>query len=107
MSLLFVNFLILIVLSGTKSAPREIVLENSILPKDPGFIRVSTPPRVITLDHPFYVPQHENELNEDARYFEPKNLHFSDDDNIKGNKNHKNSHHNSQELIINHRYVIR
>jgi hypothetical protein len=106
MSLLFVNFLILIVLSGTKSAPREIVLENSILPKDPGFIRVSTPPRVITLDHPFYVPQHENEMNEDARYFEPKNLHFSDDDVIKGNKNSKNSHHNSQELIINHRYAL-
>jgi hypothetical protein len=94
-----------LVLSGTKSAPREIVLENSILPKDPGFIRVSTPPRVITLnDHhfPFYASEeHENEL-EDVRYFEPKNLHFSDDIN-KGTKNHKKSHHNSQELVINHR----
>lgn len=39
---------------GTKSAPREIMLENSILPKDPGFVRVSTPPRVITLsEHHF------------------------------------------------------
>lgn len=34
---------------GTRSAPREIVLEDSILPKDPGFVRVQTPPRVITL----------------------------------------------------------
>lgn len=93
-------------MSGTKSAPREIALENSILPKDPGFIRVSTPPRVITLhDHhfPFYASdqEHDNEL-EDVKYFEPKNLHFSDDIN-KGQKNHKKSHHNSQELIINHR----
>lgn len=39
---------------GTKSAPREIMLENSILPKDPGFVRVSTPPRVISLaEHHF------------------------------------------------------
>lgn len=39
---------------GTRSAPREILLENSILPKNPGFVRVATPPRVITLnDHHF------------------------------------------------------
>lgn len=92
-------------MSGTKSAPREIALENSILPKDPGFIRVSTPPRVITLnDHhfPFYASEeHESEI-EDVKYFEPKNLHFSDDI-IKGQKNNKKSHHNSEELIINHR----
>lgn len=39
----------------TRSAPREIQLENSILPKNPsGFIRVQTPPRTITLnDHHF------------------------------------------------------
>lgn len=40
----------------TRSAPREIQLENSILPKNPsaGFMRVQTPPRVITLtDHHF------------------------------------------------------
>ncbi|XP_030373558.1 transport and Golgi organization protein 11 [Scaptodrosophila lebanonensis] len=40
----------------TRSAPREIQLENSILPKNPstGFVRVQTPPRVITLtDHHF------------------------------------------------------
>ncbi|XP_033252880.1 transport and Golgi organization protein 11-like [Drosophila miranda] len=40
----------------TRSAPREIQLENSILPKNPSasYARVQTPPRVITLtDHPF------------------------------------------------------
>lgn len=39
----------------TRSAPREILLDNSILPKNPsGFVRVQTPPRVITLtDHHF------------------------------------------------------
>lgn len=36
-------------LSGTRSAPREIILDNSILPTDPDHVRVSTPPRVITL----------------------------------------------------------
>lgn len=39
---------------GTRSAPREIDLENSVLPKDPDFIRVATPPRIIKLsDHIF------------------------------------------------------
>lgn len=39
---------------GTRSAPREIVLDNSILPTDPSHVRVSTPPRVITLsEHHF------------------------------------------------------
>ncbi|XP_055383388.1 transport and Golgi organization protein 11 [Condylostylus longicornis] len=39
---------------GTRSTPREIVLDNSILPTDPGFVRVQTPPRVITLsEHVF------------------------------------------------------
>ncbi|EDW91193.1 transport and Golgi organization protein 11 [Drosophila yakuba] len=40
----------------TRSAPREIQLENSILPKNPsvGLVRVQTPPRIITLtDHHF------------------------------------------------------
>lgn len=99
------SFLMSVVLSGTKSAPREIVLENSILPKDPGFVRVSTPPRVITLnDHHFpYASDEPEKEHQDERYFEPKNLHFSDDIQKGSHKNHKNSHHNSQELIINHR----
>lgn len=37
---------------GTKAPPRELDLENSIMPPppDPGVIRVQTPPRMITLD---------------------------------------------------------
>lgn len=51
---------------GTKSAPREIMLENSILPKDPGFVRVSTPPRVITLsEHHFPSASDEPQEDED------------------------------------------
>ncbi|XP_035896993.1 transport and Golgi organization protein 11 isoform X1 [Anopheles stephensi] len=56
----------LVLTSGTKSAPREIMLENSILPKDPGFVRVSTPPRVITLsEHHF--PSASDEPEENAK----------------------------------------
>lgn len=53
----FCHFQLLFVCSPsieTRSAPREIVLDNSILPPDPSHIRVSTPPRVITLsEHHF------------------------------------------------------
>ncbi|KAF5269230.1 hypothetical protein FQR65_LT02531 [Abscondita terminalis] len=37
---------------GTRAPPREIVYDNSILPKDPypGDVRVATPPRTLTLD---------------------------------------------------------
>lgn len=40
---------------GTRTAPREIMLDNSILQQqDPNPVRISTPPRAITLnDHPF------------------------------------------------------
>lgn len=40
---------------GTRTAPREIILDNSILqPKEDNPVRVSTPPRVITLsEHRF------------------------------------------------------
>uniref|UniRef100_A0A6B2EGY2 Putative transport and golgi family organization n=1 Tax=Phlebotomus kandelakii TaxID=1109342 RepID=A0A6B2EGY2_9DIPT len=40
---------------GTRSAPREILLENSMMPKnEQGHVRVSTPPRTISLaDHYF------------------------------------------------------
>lgn len=48
----------------TRSAPREILLENSILPKNSGFVRVQTPPRVITLnDHHFPSASEENSPN--------------------------------------------
>ncbi|KAH8399239.1 hypothetical protein KR215_005393 [Drosophila sulfurigaster] len=62
----------------TRSAPREIQLENSILPKNPsmGFMRVQTPPRVITLtDHHF------PSASEDNTPLHPNgNLYRHDDD---------------------------
>ncbi|XP_041973990.1 transport and Golgi organization protein 11 [Aricia agestis] len=39
---------------GTKATPREIQLDNAVLPTDPGMIRVSTPPRIITLDQHYF-----------------------------------------------------
>ncbi|CRK99246.1 CLUMA_CG012640, isoform A [Clunio marinus] len=88
-----------LVISGTKSAPREIMLENSILPKDPGMIRVSTPPRVITLsEHHFPSASDELEDDEDSRYFEPKNLDFNEDSK-KGMKNNRKINQNSHEMI--------
>ncbi|KPJ13674.1 Transport and Golgi organization protein 11 [Papilio machaon] len=39
---------------GTKAPPREIQLDNAVLPTDPGMIRVNTPPRVITLDQHYF-----------------------------------------------------
>nr|CAD7439760.1 unnamed protein product [Timema bartmani] len=39
---------------GTRAPPRELLLENSIMPSDPGSVRVATPPRVITLDEHYF-----------------------------------------------------
>lgn len=39
---------------GTRAPPREIILDNEMLPTEPESVRVHTPPRVITLDkYPF------------------------------------------------------
>uniref|UniRef100_A0A0V0GBY1 Putative transport and golgi organization n=1 Tax=Triatoma dimidiata TaxID=72491 RepID=A0A0V0GBY1_TRIDM len=35
---------------GTRSLPREITLDNAIMPPDPGIIKIQTPPRVLTID---------------------------------------------------------
>lgn len=86
-------------ISGTKSAPREIMLDNSILESgmksrnynDPEFIRVSTPPRVITLsEHHFpSASDDRDEEEEEARgYFEPKHIDFSEETK-KNNRNRK------------------
>ncbi|XP_067014367.1 transport and Golgi organization protein 11 [Anabrus simplex] len=49
---------------GTKAPPRELVLEESVMPRDPGIVRVQTPPRVITLDNHFFPSADEEpELN--------------------------------------------
>jgi mitochondrial fission factor len=97
------------VISGTKSAPREILLDNSILPKkDPGFVRVSTPPRVITLsDHHFPSASDERSADEDdeGRYYNPpKTLEFADDTK----KNNRNSRKGNQssEIMISQRWAI-
>lgn len=73
---------------GTKSAPREIMLENSILPKDPGFVRVSTPPRIISLsEHHFPsatdLPDEENKYSNEQNYddYEPRSLDSIEDAN--------------------------
>lgn len=61
---------------GTRSAPREIVLENSILPKDPGFVRVATPPRIITLNQHNFPSATDDELTQ-----EQSNQDYVNDEN--------------------------
>lgn len=55
----------------TRSAPREIQLENAILPKNnTGFVRVQTPPRTITLNE-----HHFPSASEESS---PKKMHSDD-----------------------------
>jgi mitochondrial fission factor len=82
------------------------MLENSILPKEAGFVRVSTPPRVITLENHHFPsanddPQRGGDYYEDSRYFEPKTLEFNEDK--KSQRSRKVNH--SSEIVINHRWV--
>ncbi|XP_033207727.1 transport and Golgi organization protein 11 [Belonocnema kinseyi] len=51
---------------GTKAPPREITLENAVLPTvEPGLVRVQTPPRVLTLDdHYFPAADDDDPVNE-------------------------------------------
>ncbi|KAK2580530.1 hypothetical protein KPH14_006261 [Odynerus spinipes] len=39
---------------GTKAPPREIILENAVMPPESGIIRVQTPPRILTLDDHYF-----------------------------------------------------
>lgn len=94
-------------ISGTKSAPREIVLENSILPKERGQVRVQTPPRVITLDHHYFPAASddlENEDNEDEVHFYEQRQPDFYDENKKNNKMNRMSQ-NMHEIVINPRFV--
>lgn len=77
------------------------ILESGLKSKDPEYFRVSTPPRVITLSqHHFPSASDEREVDEEeARYFEPKTLEFSDE----AKKNQKNARKMQQEIVINHR----
>lgn len=85
--------------AGTKSAPREIMLENSILPKDPGFVRVSTPPRIISLsEHHFPsatdLPEEENKESHEQNYddYEPRSLDSIEDANSSMNVGNRQRH---------------
>ncbi|XP_017758067.1 PREDICTED: transport and Golgi organization protein 11 isoform X1 [Eufriesea mexicana] len=48
---------------GTRAPPREITLENAVLPPEPGIVRVQTPPRVLTLDNHYFPTVDEEESN--------------------------------------------
>lgn len=79
------------------------ILESGLKSKDPEYFRVSTPPRVITLsEHHFPSASDEPEEDEEARYFEPKALEFSDEAR-KNQKNTRKMQQNPQEIVINHR----
>ncbi|XP_076661422.1 transport and golgi organization 11 isoform X2 [Halictus rubicundus] len=39
---------------GTKALPREITLENAVLPPEQNIVRVQTPPRILTLDNHYF-----------------------------------------------------
>lgn len=94
-------------ISGTKSAPREIVLENSVLPKEHGQVRVQTPPRVITLDHHYFPAASDDLENEDdneedeVRFYEQRQSDFYDEN--KKNKKMNRMSQNMHEIIINPR----
>lgn len=85
------------------------MLENTILPKDPGFVRVSTPPRVISLsEHHFPSASDEpdeEEREQDQSTFGPKSMDFIDDRKHVGykNNNRKVVSQISQDLSFNHR----
>ena len=48
---------------GTRAPPREITLENAVLPPEQGMVRVQTPPRILTLDNHYFPAVDEEEPN--------------------------------------------
>lgn len=48
---------------GTKAPPREILLDNAVLPSEPEIIRVQTPPRILTLDNHYFPAVDEEDPN--------------------------------------------
>lgn len=83
------------------------ILESGMKNREPEYIRVSTPPRVITLsEHHFPSASDEPERDEDdeeARsYFEPKHLEFTEETK-KNQRNNRKFNQNSQEMVISHR----
>ncbi|KAF4521481.1 hypothetical protein B566_EDAN001778 [Ephemera danica] len=57
---------------GTNAPPRELQLENAMMPPDPGFVRIQTPPRVISLDR-YTIPTATDEFsdNEELPDYKP------------------------------------
>lgn len=94
-------------MTGTKSAPREIVLENSILPKENrGQTRVQTPPRVITLEQHYFPSasddlEQEDENGDEVHFYEQRQPDFYDETK-KNNKLNRMSQ-NMHEIVINPR----
>lgn len=71
---------------GTRAPPREIILENSVLSTaEPENIRVSTPPRVITLDKyqfPIVDDKEEEQFHKDTiPVVKPRPKYVSEKDN--------------------------
>lgn len=73
---------------GTRSAPREIILDNSVLPPNPSYVRVSTPPRVISLaehhfpsasDEPQYSPDEATNSNGGGGDYDPNSINSGDE----------------------------
>ncbi|XP_076638433.1 transport and golgi organization 11 [Colletes latitarsis] len=48
---------------GIRAPPREITLENAIMPSDPDTVRLQTPPRILTLDNHYFPALDEDEPN--------------------------------------------
>lgn len=100
-------------MAGTKSAPREIMLDHSLLEsgmknRDPDFVRVSTPPRVITLSEHHFPSASDEPEDDEVRYFAPKAhdddvRYFAAEDKKKGHRSNRPTTLNSQEMVINHR----
>lgn len=54
---------------GTRTAPREIVLDNSVLqPQEPNPVRVSTPPRAIKLSEHHFPSATEDQYTPDDEH---------------------------------------
>lgn len=61
------------IISGTRTAPREIILDNSIInpQQDNNPVRVSTPPRVITLSEHRFPTAAEDQYTPDEEHSQP------------------------------------
>lgn len=93
---------------GTRTAPREIMLDNSILqPQEDHPVRVSTPPRVITLNEHRFPSATEDQYTPDVEHvngpdYEHSSLGSMDDRHMAVSKPKKLFQHE----LFNARYVV-